>query len=62
MQTKVKRIVFIFKLVRRNIIYPIVQGIKPTDLELMDLVTQKLDNKTIILLGNRSQYNELLID
>ena len=62
MQTKVKRIVFIFKLVRRNIIYPTVQGIKPTDLELMDLVTQKLDNKTIILLGNRSRYNELLID
>ena len=28
----------------------------------MDLVTQKLDNKTIILLGNRSRYNELLID
>jgi len=27
------------------------KGIKPSDLELMDLVTQKLDNKTIILLG-----------
>lgn len=28
------------------------KGVKPSDLELMDLVTQKLDNKTIILLGS----------
>ena len=27
------------------------QGLVPSDLELMDLVTQKLDNKIIILLG-----------
>merc|ERR550519_469149 len=28
------------------------KGLVPSDLELMDLVTQKLDNKTIILLGS----------
>ena len=27
------------------------KGVTPSDMELMDLVTQKLDNKTIILLG-----------
>jgi len=28
------------------------KGVTPSDIELMDLVTQKLDNKTIILLGS----------
>ena len=34
----------------------------PSDLELMDLVTQKLDNKTIILLGMCIERSVLTLD
>ena len=47
MQTKVKTFFFYLRIKKIHF-----QGLIPSDLELMDLVTQKLDNKTIILLGS----------
>ena len=49
MQTKVCKIRFISTSIKNKNYF---QGLVPSDLELMDLVTQKLDNKTIILLGS----------
>ena len=56
MQTKVIRCLINIFLKRHF------QGLVPSDLELMDLVTQKLDNKTIILLGMCIERSVLTLD